>query len=145
MSSLAEPVVVRSLAGLAQSVSVEGHELVADEPAALGGTATGPTPYGLMLSALGTCTSITVRMYAARKGWPLTGVTVRLRDERVHARDMEDSENATGFVHVIHKEVVLEGELDEDQLTRLHQIAGRCPVHKLLTHEVKIRSTVGSP
>ena len=70
---------------------------------------------------------------------------MRLRSERVHARDVEDSESDTGFVHVLHKEVALEGELDEEQLVRLHQIAGRCPVHRLLLQEVKILSTVGSP
>jgi putative redox protein len=132
-------VVVRSLAGLSASVEVGEHQLVADEPVAQGGADTGPNPYDLLLAALGTCTAITVRLYARRKGWPLDGVEVRLSHERIHAVDCAECETRDGFVHRITKSLALYGPLDAEQRERLADIAKRCPVQQTLTHEIVVR------
>lgn len=116
------------------------HRLVADEPAKVGGTDTGPTPYGLLLAALGSCTSITLRMYADRKQWPVNAINVQLRHEKIHAKDCEDCESEGGRIDVIHREITLEGPLDETQRARLLEIADRCPVHRTLHGEIKIRT-----
>ncbi len=126
--------------GYLQRIQARGHVFSADEPATVGGTDLGPTPYELLLAGLGACTSITLRMYARRKEWPLRGVRVKLRHYRVHAKDVEDSEKESGQVDVIDKDVELEGELTEEQRKRLFQIAARCPVHRTLLNEIKIRS-----
>jgi putative redox protein len=119
-----------------QRISVGGHELTADEPASVGGADTGPSPYELLLGALGACTAITVRIYADRKGWPLRHVTVRLRHERIHARDCAECETATGQLDHIKREIGLDGDLTGDQRARLLDMAERCPVHRTLHSEV---------
>jgi putative redox protein len=132
-------VIVRSLAGLSASIEVGEHQLVADEPVPAGGTDTGPNPYELLLSALGACTAITVRLYAQRKGWQLDGVEVRLSHERIHADDCAECETRDGFVHRITKSLALYGPLDAEQRERLADIAKRCPVQQTLTHEIVVR------
>ena len=117
-----------------------GHHLVADEPEDYGGGDRGPTPYDLLLAALGTCTNMTLRMYAERKKWPLEGVDTVLRHEKIHAKDCEECETKEGKVDRIEREIELQGELDEAQLDRLMEIADRCPVHRTLTSETVIRS-----
>ena len=124
--------------GFATDFSAGKHSLRADEPESVGGTDTGPTPYDLLLSALGTCTAMTLRMYADRKGWPLAGATVELHHDRVHARDCAECETATGFVSRISKRVTLSGNLDDTQRARLLEIADRCPVHRTLSAEILI-------
>lgn len=127
--------------GLEQQVAVAaGHSFVADEPEAVGGKNLGPSPYDLLLAALATCTSMTLRMYADRKQWPLEGVRVRVRHRRVHAEDCRDCEQKDGFVTEIEREVGLDGPLDADQRTRLLEIANKCPVHRTLENEIKIRT-----
>jgi putative redox protein len=116
-----------------------GHSVVVDEPEEVGGDDRGPTPYELLLAALGSCTAITVRMYAKRKGWSLDDVKVELSHERVHARDCEDCETAEGRLSVIRRSVTLTGDLDEDQRVRLREIASRCPVHRTLEGVVEIK------
>jgi putative redox protein len=136
-------VIVRGDArGFVQEVGAGPHQLRSDEPASAGGTDSGPTPYDLLLAALGSCTSMTVAMYARRKGWALERVTVRLRHSRVHAVDCADCETAEARLTVIDREIAFDGSLDDDQRARLLAIADRCPVHLTLTSKIHIRTTV---
>ena len=133
--------VVRGKAdGFAQEITVGGHQLLADEPRTYGGTDTGPTPYDLLAAALGTCTSMTVSLYARRKAWPLESVTVRLRHSKVHADDCAECDTKVRLLDRIELDVELHGDLSEDQRTRLLEIANKCPVHKTLTSEIDIRT-----
>lgn len=130
--------VAESHAGrLQQHVRAGRHSLVADEPAGVGDGA-GPTPYDLLLAALGTCTSMTLRMYAERKGWPLDHIAVRLRHHRRHAEDCAECDSSTGTVDLIERDLELAGALSEEQLARLVEIAERCPVHRTLTSETRM-------
>ena len=131
-------VVVRSLSGLAQSIEAGSHRLLADEPVDGGGADAGPNPYELLLAALGACTAMTVRLYAARKGWPLERVEVALHHERIHAEDCANCETHDGFIDNITKDLSFSGPLDDDQRLRLAEIAERCPVQRTLTHEIHI-------
>jgi putative redox protein len=120
-----------------------GHSVVTDEPRALGGTNTGPTPYGLFMASLASCTSITLRMYADRKNWPLEAIHVRLTHERVHAEDCDcDAGERTGMLDVIRKYVTLEGDLDEAQQKRLMQIAEMCPVQRTINGQPVVIPTL---
>jgi len=137
-----EVVVRGGPSGFAQEIAAGPHRLVADEPTSVsGGSDTGPTPYDLLLAGLGACTSMTLRMYADRKGWPLAEVTSRLRHSRIHARDCEECETKEGRVDRIEQKISLTGDLDEDQRTRLLEIAHRCPVHRTLLGEIAIDTT----
>jgi uncharacterized OsmC-like protein len=128
--------------GLAQEIRVGSHRLRADEPLAAGGADSGPNPYDLLLASLGTCTSMTVALYARRKGWPLEGVTVRLRHSRIYAADCEECETREGFVDRIERDIAFAGPLSAEQQSRLLEIAGRCPVHRTLTSEINIRTAL---
>ena len=128
-----------------QRISVGGHELVADEPAAVGGADSGPTPYDLLLAGLGACTAITVRMYADRKGWRLRHITVRLRHRRIHAKDCAGCETRNGQLDQIEREMQFEGELTDEQRARLLDIAERCPVHRTLHSEVLVSTAESVP
>jgi uncharacterized OsmC-like protein len=134
-------VVVRgSASGFAQEILAGRHRLVGDEPVSAGGTNTGPTPYDLLLAALGSCTSMTVGLYARRKGWPLESVTVRLFHSRVHAEDCANCETKEGMLDRIDAVIELNGRLTEEQRKRLLEIAEICPVHRTLQSEMEIRS-----
>ena len=126
----------------ASDIEAGTHALRADEPVDAGGTDTGPTPYGLLLSALGACTVITLRMYADRKGWPLGSVTVRLSQDRIHARDCGECETEEGRIDRIRREIELEGPLDEKQRRRLLEVADMCPVHRTLKSEVLVENSL---
>ena len=116
----------------------DGYKLVTDEPASAGGDDTGPDPYSLLLAALGSCISMTVTLYARRKEWPLEGVEVRLRQNRVHGKDCQECDDAEGFVHRIERKVTFKGDLTAEQLVRLEEISHKCPVHKTLTSKIVI-------
>ncbi len=133
-------VIVSSTTNLQNRVQYgEGQEMIIDEPGSVGGDGAGPDPYTLVLSALGGCISMTVTLYARRKGWPLERVTVRLSASRIHARDCVECERSTeGFVHRIERSVIVEGDLTEEQRARLQEIAHKCPVHKMLISEIVI-------
>jgi putative redox protein len=120
-----------------------GQTFITDEPVSIGGDGAGPDPYTLLLAALGSCISMTLTLYARRKNWPLEGVTVRLGQQRMHARDCEECETKNDdFIHRIERSVHLEGALlSEEQRTRLLEIAHKCPVHKTLTSEIVIADT----
>ena len=134
-------VIVRGDAtGLAPEIETGRHRLVADEPVEAGGTDTGPSPYELLLAALGACTSMTLSMYAQRKRWPLERVTVRLRHDKIHAKDCAECETKEGMLDRIEREISLTGPLDAEQRERLLAIANRCPVHRTLVSEVDIRT-----
>lgn len=133
-------VVVTSVKNLQNEVSYGAdHTLITDEPGDAGGDGAGPDPYTLLLAALGSCISMTVTLYARRKAWPLERVTVRLRQNRIHAADCQECQHSTdGFVHRIESAVTFEGDLTEEQHARLQEIAHKCPVHKTLTSQIVI-------
>lgn len=140
-------VIVRGEGGLAQEIEIGSHRLRADEPAAVGGTDRGATPYQLLLAALGSCMSMTVSLYAQRKGFPLEGVEVRLSHDKIHAEDCAECETREGKIDRIATEVRLDGPLDDEQRARLLEIAGRCPVKRTLRSEILFvdGSSVGPP
>ncbi len=126
-------------------IGIRAHELVADEPKSVGGGDLGPTPYDYLLAGLGACTSMTLQMYAGRKGWPLEEATVRLRHRRLHGDDRDACEEDDDCrIDVVEREVRLTGELDGDQRARLMEIADRCPVHRTLEAGVDVRTTESS-
>jgi uncharacterized OsmC-like protein len=117
--------------------------LTADEPLPVGED-TGPSPYDLLLASLGACTSMTLRMYAARKHWPLEKVTVTLRHARIHAEDCSECVTQAGQLDAIERVIDLAGDLDEGQRARLLEIADRCPVHKTLHSEVLVGTSLAA-
>ena len=114
----------------ASTVRTGAHRWLADEPVSVGGAHAGPSPYDLLSAALGTCTAMTLRMYARQKGLPLDRVRVRLKHSKIHASDCEHCETASGRIDRIEREIELHGALDEAQRQRLQEIADKCPVHR---------------
>ncbi|MGI9248796.1 MAG: bifunctional alpha/beta hydrolase/OsmC family protein [Woeseiaceae bacterium] len=128
--------------GFRTEVRLGRHPLVADEPRNVGGTGLGPTPYDLLSASLATCTSMTLRMYANHKKLPLVSATVRVEHDKVHAKDCEDCESGSGKIDEFRRTISLEGDLTKAQRSRMLEIADRCPVHRTLHGEVKVRSTL---
>ena len=126
-------------------IRTRDHTLVADEPLEKGGRNEGPTAYDMLLAALGSCTSITLRMYSAHKGWDLGEITVRLRHDKIHAEDCKDCEKTTGRIDRIEREIDFSGDLSEEQRKRLLYIADRCPVHKTLKGPIVINTSLTEP
>ncbi len=116
----------------AQIVDDGTHRLLADEPESYGGTDTGPTPYGYLAAALGACTTMTLRMYADRKGWPVERIATRVRHDKVHAEDCADCETKTGKIDRFSRSIEVRGAIDDAQRARLLEIADKCPVHQTL-------------
>ena len=127
----------------AQAITVGRHRLLADEPVAAGGTDTGPGPYDLLAAALGACTSMTLRLYARRNGWPLERVVVRLRHDKVHAQDCAECETKEGRIDRIERRIEITGALGEGQRGRLAEIADKCPVHRTLSAKTLIVTRLG--
>lgn len=118
-------------------VTTGNHQFISDEPVPYGQDL-GPTPYDFLLVALGTCVTMTLRMYADRKGWNLEEVEVHLEQSRIYANDCQDCESEDGYVHIIEKKLKFIGELTEEQKQRLLEISDKCPVNKTLINEIKI-------
>ncbi len=119
--------------------SSTGHRWQADEPVGVGGTDTGPTPYELLLSALAACTTITVSMYAQRKGWDVQRIEVSYDHDRIHVKDCADCEDhQKGYIDRITSKVTIHGELDTAERERLAEVAASCPVHKTLEKGVHL-------
>jgi uncharacterized OsmC-like protein len=136
-------VIVRGDAsGFAQQIVAGRHRLATDEPLTAGGSDSGPTPYDLLLAALGSCTSMTVAFYARRKEWPLESVTVRLSHSRIHAEDCANCETKEGRLDQIDVVIEVVGDLTEEQRRRLVEIAEKCPVHRTLQSEIVIRTRI---
>jgi len=123
-----------------QEISVGPHVIKADEPTDAGGRDAGPNPYELLLAALGACTSMTLRMYAERKQWPLQEVRVHLAHSKIHAKDCTECDTAFRLVDQIEMEISLAGNLSQEQRVRLIEIANKCPVHRTLTSPIQIRT-----
>ncbi len=137
----APDVIVRGNAtGFAQEIVAGSHRLTADEPIEFGGKDTGPGPYDLLLAALGSCTSMTISLYARTKKWPLESVTVNLRHAKIHAADCQDCETKEGKIDRIEREIQLVGTLNPEQRKRLLEIADKCPVHRTLKSEIEIQT-----
>lgn len=119
------------------------HQLLADEgPQVKGGRDTGPDPYDYLLMALGSCTVMTLRMYAKHKDWPLDDVYMELRHNKRHAEDCENCEKTSSKLDYIEKEIIVEGELSDEQVNRLLEISQKCPVHRTLLGEIQLESSI---
>ncbi len=130
-------VTVRSRDNFQQEIIAGDHFIFADEPFGVGGDDTGPNPYELLLGALGACTSITLQMYARRKGWRLDGVEVELTHRKDYAQDCEVADKQDARIDVVEVKIAVRGDLDDEQRARLHDIAQRCPVNQTLTRGIK--------
>lgn len=138
MSQTKEVAVRVGSSGYRAEISAGGHTLIADEPIEFGGTDQGPTPYDYLAAALGTCTAMTIRMYADRRGWPLDAVTVRLRHSRDHQKDCEGCDMESVGIDQLARSIDLSGDLTEEQRAGLLTIADRCPVGQTLERGVRI-------
>ena len=132
--------VIGGPSGLRQAISVGPHHLIADEPKTSGGSDAGPDPYELLLSALGSCTNMTLRMYADRKKWSLKEIRVALTHSKSYANDCVNCEQPTAMLDRIERRIMLIGELTVEQRQRLLEIANLCPVHKSLTSRIDIQT-----
>ena len=126
--------------GFAQKIDVGVHHLEADEPVSYGGTDSAPTPYDFILAALGSCTSMTIGLYARKRSWPVEKITVSLWHSKIHAMDCDDCETKEGRIDRIEMEIHIDGTLTDEQRAKLMEVAGKCPIHQTLTHEINIKT-----
>jgi putative redox protein len=129
---------------MAQLLTAHHHGFISDEPEALGGADLGPSPYELLLWALGACTAMTLLLYARRHGWDLADISVHLTHDRVHMEDSHNAESGSARVEVIQRDISLRGNLTEEQTQRLLEIARRCPVHRTLQGAPQVVDTISS-
>lgn len=132
------PVVLHTRGSFRTEVEAGPHRFVIDEPADVGGTGEGPTPYDMLASALGGCTAMTLQFYAKREKLPLEGSDVSVTHDRQHVKDCADCSAPTGFIHRFRVEIRLHGDLTPEQRQRLLAVAARCPVAKTLQAEIRI-------
>jgi len=131
------------IGGFRTSLQAGPHHLVADEPESVGGTNLGPSPYGLLSAALASCTTMTLRMYATHKKLNLRAVTASVTHDRIHAKDCEDCEQGSGKVDEFRRVLTFDGDLTGEQRQRLLEIADKCPVHRTLHGDIKVRTELG--
>lgn len=125
------------------TLTAGNHELIADEPTSVdGGQDQGPDPYDLLLMSLGTCTAMTMKMYARRKKWALKDIYIEMRHNKRHADDFADCENPSSKIDTIEKEIIIKGDLSEEQLDKLLEISKKCPVHRTLMSEISINTKI---
>lgn len=118
------------------------HELISDEPESSGGMDKGPNPYDYLLMSLGSCTAITLRMYIERKEWQVDDIYVELRHFKDHAEDCEDCDEKSARIDKIEKEIIINGDLNDEQLNRLLEISHKCPVNKTLQGSIEMKASV---
>jgi len=128
-------ILVKYQSNLQQEAKMGNYRLMLDEPKDVGGDDKGPSPYETLLAALGACTSMTMLMYARRKGWDLRDIEIELSHERIHAQDCETCETKSGRLDKITRDIRIKGNINEEQRIRLLEIAEKCPVHRTLTNE----------
>lgn len=128
--------------GFTTEVKTPTHHLTADEPEAMGGEDLGPTPYDLLMASLGSCTAMTLRMYADRKKWSLEEITVFLNHDKIHVKDIENCKDEAAKISRFQRIIYVEGDLDDKQRTKLLEIANKCPVHRTLQETIKIETEI---
>ena len=124
---------------LENMVAIGDHHFIADEPVSVGGGGRGPDPYEFVTAGLGACTSMTLRLYADRKGWPLEKVSVALSHSKDYADDCEHCEDGRK-IDIFERTITVDGPLDEEQCAKLLEIADKCPVHRTLEEQVHVRT-----
>jgi len=132
------PVIVRSANGFRNDIEAGQHRLVADEPVEAGGTGSGVTPYDLLASALGACTSMTIHVVAQREKIPVESLEIQVTSDRMYAKDCADCTSKDGYIHRFTVAIKVEGPLSPAQRERILTVAGRCPVAKTLTSEIRV-------
>lgn len=128
--------------GFTTPMKVGSHFITADEPISYGGNNFGPSPYQLVSAGLSACTVMTIQMYAKRKKWPLENVEVHTSYQKLHAADCENCESSEAKIDTFQRAIKLTGDLDEKQISRIMEIADKCPVHKTLKNEIRIATTL---
>lgn len=124
------------------TLNAGSHQLAADEPESAGGKNKGPDPYDYLLMSLGSCTVMTIKMYARRKEWPLGNLYMELRHHKQHIEDCKNCDNPGSKIDTIEKEIVVEGDLTDEQLDKILEIADKCPVHRTLSSDISIDSSI---